>query len=90
MKEIVKNILLPWFHAFRFLVQEVTRFELNASGVRWTPLDITKSEKMNVMDKWILSLTHSLCEFVHQEMKAYRLYTACAKLLTLLDQLTNW
>jgi len=29
----------------------------------------------NVMDRWIISFTQSLLQFVKQEMSAYRLYT---------------
>lgn len=86
VREIVKSILLPWYHAFRFLTQEVTRYELG--GVRWSA-ELDES-KMNLMDHWIISLTNSLIKFYHQEMKSYRLYTALPKLLTFLDQLTNW
>jgi isoleucyl-tRNA synthetase len=44
----------------------------------------------NVMDKWILASTQSLIEFVHVEMKAYRLFTVTPRLLLLIDTLTNW
>jgi len=42
------------------------------------------------MDKWIISLSQSLVEFVHKEMAAYRLYTVVPKLVDFIQQLTNW
>jgi len=43
-----------------------------------------------VMDKWILSYTHSLIDFVKVEMAAYRLYTVVPRLLQFIANLTNW
>merc|ERR1719385_453841 len=44
----------------------------------------------NVMDRWILSFTQSLLQFVHKEMAAYRLYTVLPRLMKFIDNLTNW
>eukprot|EP01053_Blabericola_migrator_P006604 Blabericola_migrator_1__6603@NODE_332_length_9696_cov_191_326202_g268_i0_p1_GENE_NODE_332_length_9696_cov_191_326202_g268_i0NODE_332_length_9696_cov_191_326202_g268_i0_p1_ORF_typecomplete_len1086_score270_09tRNAsynt_1/PF00133_22/3_3e160Anticodon_1/PF08264_13/5e34Anticodon_1/PF08264_13/71tRNAsynt_1g/PF09334_11/5_4e15tRNAsynt_1g/PF09334_11/4e12tRNAsynt_1e/PF01406_19/6_2tRNAsynt_1e/PF01406_19/0_044tRNAsynt_1d/PF00750_19/5tRNAsynt_1d/PF00750_19/8_6tRNAsynt_1f/PF01921_18/12tRNAsynt_1f/PF01921_18/2DUF len=86
VKEIIKNISLPWYHSLRFLTQEVTRYEMG--GTKWR-FDLESSD-LNLMDHWIISLTNSLIKFYHEEMTSYRLYTALPKLLIFLDQLTNW
>lgn len=96
VKEIVKSVLLPWYHAFRFLTQEISRFEAFAS-CQFRPIDAkdlintdSSSSRLNDMDRWILSSLNSLIRFVTEEMKSFRLYTACAKLLVFIDKLTNW
>jgi len=42
------------------------------------------------MDKWIVALNQSLIKYFRNEMDNYRLFTVVGKLLTYLDQLTNW
>jgi isoleucyl-tRNA synthetase len=42
------------------------------------------------MDKWILSFTQTLLQFVKQEMAAYRLYTVVPRLVQFIENLTNW
>lgn len=42
------------------------------------------------MDKWIVSSSQTLVEFVRNEMEAYRLYTIVPRLVSYLDTLTNW
>ena len=86
--EVVKSVFLPWFHAYRFLVENIQRYEKENSLT--FKVDLTSSKAMNVMDLWILSSFQSLVKFVHQEMAAYRLYTVVPRLLLFIDQLTNW
>ncbi|PHJ24415.1 isoleucyl-trna synthetase family protein [Cystoisospora suis] len=90
VKDVVKDVLLPWYHACRFLVQEVIRCEVS-SGRKFTPcLASDLLDRANNMDRWILSASQSLVKFVHQEMQAYRLYTVIPRLIHFLGQLTNW
>ena len=42
------------------------------------------------MDQWIIAANANLIKFFREEMKHYRLYTVVPKLITFLDQLTNW
>jgi isoleucyl-tRNA synthetase len=42
------------------------------------------------MDKWILSFTQTLMQFVKHEMAAYRLYTVVPRLVQFIQNLTNW
>jgi isoleucyl-tRNA synthetase len=128
--DVVKTVFLPWYNAFRFFTQNVTRLEL--AGVKFDPLAYAPgSGKGNVMDRWILvgpfvslfgwlvvcfpfrrrpvywvmdsfltcfcmccvnlqAALADLVQFVRQEMAGYRLYTVVPRLVSFIDQLTNW
>ncbi|RVE54288.1 hypothetical protein evm_001115 [Chilo suppressalis] len=87
VRDVIKDVFLPWYNAFRFLMQNVERivqedkinYSFNENAVR-----------ENVMDKWITSFTQSLIIFVKKEMAAYRLYTVVPRLTKFIDHLTNW
>eukprot|EP00116_Pleurobrachia_bachei_P002236 sb/3462498/ len=87
VKGVLKDVLLPWFNAYRFLIQNIVRLE-QEEGRKF----VYKGDALsgNVMDKWILSYTHSLIEFVEVEMAAYRLYTVVPRLIKFIENLTNW
>lgn len=71
----VKDIFLPWYNAYRFLVQNAKRLELDGHEP-FKPIDHqTLENSSNVLDKWMYSATESLVRFVRQEMEAYRLDT---------------
>eukprot|EP00405_Crypthecodinium_cohnii_P035100 CAMPEP_0206531394 /NCGR_PEP_ID=MMETSP0325_2-20121206/3735_1 /ASSEMBLY_ACC=CAM_ASM_000347 /TAXON_ID=2866 /ORGANISM="Crypthecodinium cohnii, Strain Seligo" /LENGTH=525 /DNA_ID=CAMNT_0054027621 /DNA_START=70 /DNA_END=1647 /DNA_ORIENTATION=+ len=91
VRDVVKDVFLPWYNAYRFLVQEVTRYEAS-SGQRFlqsSPGIDGKLPSQNTMDRWILSENHALLTFVREEIEAYRLYTVVPRLLAFLDDLTN-
>lgn len=87
VRDVIKDVFLPWFNAFRFLMQNVERivqedkvcYKFNEKAVR-----------ENVMDRWVTSFTQSLISFVKKEMAAYRLYTVVPRLTKFIDHLTNW
>ncbi|VDK74689.1 unnamed protein product, partial [Onchocerca ochengi] len=85
VRDVLKDVLLPWYNAYRFFVQNVKIYECTNSK-EFTLLD-TKS--VNIMDRWILSFTNSLLDFVRNEMSAYRLYAVVAPLTKYFDVLTN-
>ncbi|KAJ6810557.1 putative isoleucine--tRNA ligase, cytoplasmic [Iris pallida] len=86
---VVKDVFLPWYNAYRFLVQNAKRLEIEGFGL-FTPDDqLTLQGSLNVLDQWINSSTESLVHFVRQEMEAYRLYTVVPYLLKFIDNLTN-
>ncbi|KAF3650020.1 Isoleucine--tRNA ligase, cytoplasmic [Capsicum annuum] len=86
---VVKDVFLPWYNAYRFLVQNAKRLEIDGFGP-FIPTDQkTLRCSSNVLDQWINSATQSLVHFVRQEMDAYRLYTVVPYLLKFLDNLTN-
>ncbi|MBA0731191.1 hypothetical protein Golax_020586, partial [Gossypium laxum] len=85
----VKDVFLPWYNAYRFLVQNAKRLEYEGSAP-FVPIAVAVIQKSsNVLDQWINSATQSLVHFVREEMDAYRLYTVVPYLLKFLDNLTN-
>uniref|UniRef100_A0A2N9ESV9 isoleucine--tRNA ligase n=1 Tax=Fagus sylvatica TaxID=28930 RepID=A0A2N9ESV9_FAGSY len=86
---VVKDVFLPWYNAYRFLVQNAKRLEVEGLE-QFIPFDQAKlQDSSNVLDQWINSATQSLVYFVRQEMDGYRLYTVVPYLLKFLDNLTN-
>ncbi len=87
--EIVKQVFLPWFNAYRFLVQNISRWEKNTSkNFIFDPtlkdLNAT-SETANIMDKWIISANQNLIKYVRHEMDNYRLYNVVKHMLEFLE-----
>ncbi|KAF7822569.1 isoleucine--tRNA ligase, cytoplasmic [Senna tora] len=86
---VVRDVFLPWYNAYRFLVQNAKRLEVEGLAP-FVPIDhVTLQKSSNVLDQWINSATQSLVRFVRQEMDGYRLYTVVPYLLKFLDNLTN-
>ncbi|CAH0517604.1 unnamed protein product [Peronospora belbahrii] len=86
---VVREIFLPWFNSARFFAQQATRLQLE-TGVVFVPNLEAALASTNVMDSWIIAALHNLIKFVHEEMKAYRLYTVVPRLVSFIGQLTNW
>uniref|UniRef100_A0A673ME19 Isoleucine--tRNA ligase, cytoplasmic n=1 Tax=Sinocyclocheilus rhinocerous TaxID=307959 RepID=A0A673ME19_9TELE len=89
VRDVLKDVLLPWYNAYRFLVQNIQRLQKEAA-VEFLYNESTVSVSDNIMDKWIQSFTQSLIQFFRDEMGAYRLYTVVPKLVKFVDMLTNW
>ncbi|KAL1538304.1 isoleucine--tRNA ligase [Salvia divinorum] len=86
---VVKDVFLPWYNAYRFLVQNAKRLEVEGLAP-FTPLDQSVLQNSsNVLDQWINSATQSLVHFVRGEMGGYRLYTVVPRLVEFLNDLTN-
>ncbi|KAL6553648.1 hypothetical protein OROGR_007490 [Orobanche gracilis] len=86
---VVRDVFLPWYNAYRFLVQNAKRLEVEGM-TPFVPIDHAILQKSsNVLDQWINSATQSLVHFVRQEMDGYRLYTVVPYLLKFLDNFTN-
>jgi hypothetical protein len=76
--QVVKDVFLPWYNAFRFLMQNIERSEAE-SGAKFVPdKDVVKAST-NSIDVWLGARTQGLIKFVHQEMKAYRLYVRATR-----------
>lgn len=88
VSEVLRGVLIPWFNAFRFFTQCVERLELN--GGKFSPTSGAAYASTNDVDIWILAATSGLVNYVHTEMKAYRLYTVVPRLVSFIDELTNW
>ncbi|AET39698.1 isoleucine--tRNA ligase ILS1 Ecym_4677 [Eremothecium cymbalariae DBVPG len=87
VKEVVSKVLIPWWNSFKFLEGQIALLK-KSSGIEFKYDPTIKSD--NVMDKWLLASLQSLVEYIHQEMKAYKLYSVVPKLLDFIDELTNW
>ncbi|XP_031488181.1 isoleucine--tRNA ligase, cytoplasmic [Nymphaea colorata] len=86
---VVKDVFLPWYNAYRFLVQNAKRLEVDGLPP-FDPIDhVVVRRSSNVLDQWINSATESLVQFVREEMDGYRLYTVVPYLLKFIDNLTN-
>ena len=90
VKEIIAKVMLPWYNSYRFFFAQLALMKKEHNfDFSYNP-NMEMSKDANVMDQWILASAQSLIEFVRVEMKAYRLYTVTPRLLTLIDDLTNW
>ncbi|XP_077458781.1 isoleucine--tRNA ligase, cytoplasmic isoform X2 [Stigmatopora argus] len=89
VRDVLKDVFLPWYNAYRFLVQNVQRLK-KEDGILFLFNENTAKQSDNIMDKWIQSFTQSLIQFFKAEMDAYRLYTVVPRLVKFVDMLTNW
>eukprot|EP01027_Heterolobosea_sp_BB2_P022048 GEZU01032431.1.p1 GENE.GEZU01032431.1~~GEZU01032431.1.p1 ORF type:complete len:1094 (+),score=459.19 GEZU01032431.1:187-3468(+) len=89
VRDIVKEVFLPWFNAYRFFVQNARKFSAD-NNTKFVPDFSGAKKSSNVMDRWISSSINSLVKFVREEMAAYRLYTVVPRLVKFVDELTNW
>ncbi|KAF3690036.1 Isoleucine--tRNA ligase, cytoplasmic [Channa argus] len=89
VRDVLKDVFLPWYNAYRFLVQNVQRLQ-KEDEIQFLYNENTVKKSDNIMDKWILSFTQSLIQFFKAEMDAYRLYTVVPRLVKFVDMLTNW
>uniref|UniRef100_A0A915BL74 Isoleucine--tRNA ligase, cytoplasmic n=2 Tax=Parascaris univalens TaxID=6257 RepID=A0A915BL74_PARUN len=85
VKDVLKDVFLPWYNAYRFFVQNVQLFEHDFTR----EFQLVEDESSNVMDRWILSFSNSLIAFVRKEMGEYRLYAVVSPLTKFFDTLTN-
>ncbi|KAL3138515.1 hypothetical protein ABBQ32_006299 [Trebouxia sp. C0010 RCD-2024] len=85
---VVKDVFLPWYNAYRFLVQNVLRLQ-QQSGITFDPTKVDVSNASNVLDRWINAASRSLTSFVTEEMNGYRLYTVVPVLVKFINNLTN-
>ncbi|XP_029287663.1 LOW QUALITY PROTEIN: isoleucine--tRNA ligase, cytoplasmic [Cottoperca gobio] len=89
VRDVLKDVFLPWYNAYRFLVQNVQRLQ-KEDEIQFLYNENTAKQSNNIMDKWVLSFTQSLIQFFKAEMEAYRLYTVVPRLVKFVDMLTNW
>lgn len=88
VKEIIASVFLPWLNSFRFfLAQTVLLKKETGIDFQYNP---NAKLSDNVMDHWILARCQSLIECVREELENYRLYTVVPRLLTMINELTNW
>lgn len=85
---VVKDLFLPWYNAYRFLVQNVLALQ-EETGRPFDPKACDPKASANVLDRWVWAATNDLVQYVRTEMEAYRLYTVAPRLVEFIDQLTN-
>ncbi len=83
VKDIVKDVLLPWWNSYRFLAAQIDLLK----DFKYDPSALASE---NVMNRWILASLQSLLKTVRTEMEAYRLYAVLPPCLRFLEALTNW
>ncbi|CAI2178414.1 4341_t:CDS:10 [Funneliformis geosporum] len=88
VKEVVSKVFLPWYNAYRFFISQVVLLH-KETGIEFL-YNPSAKHSANVMDRWILACSQSLIKFVREEMEAYHLYTVVPRLLSMIEQLTNW
>jgi len=88
VRDCLKDVLLPWFNAFRFLVEGMKKYQSPSKPFK--PDTNVALQSKNLMDRWILAASSGLIKFVRVEMEAYRLYTVIPRLVRFVEQLTNW
>ncbi|XP_037626556.1 isoleucine--tRNA ligase, cytoplasmic [Sebastes umbrosus] len=89
VRDVLKDVFLPWYNAYRFLVQNVQRLQ-KEDEIQFLYNENTTKQSNNIMDKWIQSFTQSLIQFFKAEMEVYHLYTVVPRLVKFVDMLTNW
>ncbi|XP_018323975.1 isoleucine--tRNA ligase, cytoplasmic [Agrilus planipennis] len=88
IRDVVKDVFLPWYNAFRFLMQNLDIYvQENKTHFIYNENDLSSD---NIMDRWIISFTQSLLEYVRKEMALYHLYNVVPRLTKFIDHLTNW
>lgn len=89
VSEILRGVMIPWYNSFRFFAQGLDRWEA-ATGKTFLPDPAVARSATNDADIWIQAACMGLVDFVHQEMKAYRLYTVVPRLIEFIDELSKW
>jgi isoleucyl-tRNA synthetase len=90
LMEVIKDVFLPLYNSYRFLIQNIQRYESSSGKLFFYNADTLKNESLNITDRWIIAYNQRLIKFVRTEMENYRLYTVVDELLNFLDKLTNW
>ena len=75
---MLKDVFLPWYHAYRMFVQCANAFEVKSAK----PFKRDRSKALaskNTMDKWILAAVNSLVVFTRQEVRTHTAARARAR-----------
>ncbi|MBJ20621.1 MAG: isoleucine--tRNA ligase [bacterium] len=85
LKEIVRTVVLPYWNVLSFFTTYAAIDGYDPRSWRAAPL-----EERSELDRWILSVLQSLARDVNSEMEGYRLYAVVPRLVSFIDDLTNW
>ncbi len=87
LKEIVRTVVLPYWNALSFFTTYASVDGYDPRSSTWQAPPIAKRPDI---DRWALSMLQSLVRDVNAEMEAYRLYSVVPRLVSFIDDLTNW
>ncbi len=90
VKFVVREVMLPWYNASCFFVQEIRRWELDRGTIFEPAHGGAGGSYSSPMDSWLQAALQGLVSYVHTEMKAYRLYTVVPHLVEFIQDLCNW
>ena len=90
VKNVVKEVMLPWYNSLRFMVQNARSLGINSGKPVLVEDNAMYAKYRNQMDRWIESTLSSLIKEFNEEMDGYRLYTIVPKLLNFIKALTDW
>ncbi len=85
LKEMVRTVVLPYWNALTFFT---TYASVDGYDPRTWPAKPPSARPEP--DRWILSVLQSLVRDVNTEMQGYRLYNVVPRLVSFIDDLTNW
>ena len=85
LREIVRTVVLPYWNVLSFFTTYASIDGYDPRTWQADPVD----QRVDI-DRWILSVLQSLVRDVNTEMEAYRLYTVVPRLVSFIDDLTNW
>ncbi|HSC85736.1 MAG TPA: isoleucine--tRNA ligase [Polyangiaceae bacterium] len=85
LKEIVRTVVLPYWNALSFFgtYAAIDGYDPRSSSA---PAIAERPE----LDRWVLSVLQSLVADVNREMESYQLYNVVPRLVSFIDDLTNW
>lgn len=87
VKDVIRQALLPYWNAYSFLATY-------AEADNWTPSEELKQgrtvEFKHEYDRWIVSKLQTLVTQIDTHMKDYKLYLVVPRVLSFIDDLTNW
>lgn len=88
VKDITRLILIPLWNAYSFLSTyakaEGYTLKSNLLAEDYVPASV------HVLDKWIITRLHSMMFDVQKHMESYQLYLVVPKVLSFVEDLTNW
>jgi len=94
VKDIVKDVFLPLFNTYRFLIQNITRLEgKTGKNFVYDPklsFSLKTNPHANLMDQWIVAASNTLIKRIRKEMDEYKLFMVVRQLLVFIEQLSNW
>ena len=81
-RDQIKTFLIPLWNIVKY-------FTMYANVDQWNYSEEVKVSS-NILDKWALSLTHSLVQSVTVDLDNYNTLAAVSKLITFIDDISKW